>query len=73
MFAGQCYAEIEVRVVIGLLGHGREGGKSVGWIGLGLKSNRKEIENRKERTSFGLIGVMNLKILKTSRKLTVFL
>lgn len=31
VFAGQCYAEIEVRVVIGLPGHGREGGTRVGW------------------------------------------
>lgn len=34
VFSGQCYAEIEVRVVIGLLGHGREGRKRVGWSGL---------------------------------------
>lgn len=29
VFAGQCYAEIEVRVVPGLLGHGRESRKRV--------------------------------------------
>lgn len=34
VFSGQCYAEIEVRVVIGLLGHGREERKRVGWSGL---------------------------------------
>lgn len=34
VFSGQCYAEIEVRVVIGLLGHGRE--KRKGQVGKGL-------------------------------------
>lgn len=44
VFAGQCYAEIEVRVGTGLSGHGREGRKSVCWDGLGLKSHKR---NRK--------------------------
>lgn len=51
VFAGQCYAEIEVTVVTGLPGHGREGGERVGWDGLGLRSSSKEVENRKERVS----------------------
>lgn len=47
VFAGQCYAEIEVRVGTGHSEYGREDRKSVCWGGLRLKSNRKEIENRK--------------------------
>lgn len=51
VFAGQCYAEIEVRVVVGLPGHGRRGGKRAGWDELELKSNRKKVKSRKERVS----------------------
>ena len=59
VFAGQCYAEIEARVVTGLLGHGRESRKSVCWDGIGLKSNRKEIEGRKWR-ALALIAFIGL-------------
>lgn len=41
VFSGQCYAEIEVGGVTGLLVHGREGRNGVVWDRLGLKSNRK--------------------------------
>lgn len=42
VFAGQCYAEIEVRVIIGPPGHGREGRKRVDRDRLGLKSKERK-------------------------------